>query len=355
MSAARYWSAFLFLALVPLGAWLGGAWTFLLVGALPLALVACDELLGDETPLEAPRAPYRLLPWLYIPLQLAVIVWAGCVVARPGTPPLDAVGLTLSVGVSAGVFGFIAAHEMVHSRHPGEQALGVAMLAGMLDMPFAISHVQGHHRRAATFEDPATARRGEGVYAFILRSVAGQAREAWAFETRRLVRGGRAPLGPDNRVLIYAAVEVILVVVVAALSWRALAFFLAESALAISLLEAFNYIAHYGLMRRVGPDGRPEPLRPRHSWNTRRRANNAALFNMGRHADHHRFSARPYHELEVLEGGALLPCGYAGVLLLALAPPLFRRVMDSRVDAVMGAAPDPRQSGRADHPRQDAA
>ena len=32
--------------------------------------------------------------------------------------------------------------------------------------------------------------------------------------------------------------------------------------------------------------------------------NNAALFNMGRHADHHRFSARPYQALEVLDGGA---------------------------------------------------
>ena len=40
------------------------------------------------------------------------------------------------------------------------------MLAGVLDMPFAIAHVHGHHRRAATCEDPATARRGESVYAF---------------------------------------------------------------------------------------------------------------------------------------------------------------------------------------------
>jgi alkane 1-monooxygenase len=224
---------------------------------------------------------------------------------------------------------------MVHSRHQGERLLGEVMLAAMLDLPFAIAHVQGHHRRAATFDDPASARRGEGVYGFIVRSVVGQAREAWTFETRRLVRGGRARFGAGNRMVVYAAVEIALVIAVAALSWRALGFFLAQAALAICLLEAFNYIAHYGLMRRTGPDGRLEPLRPRHSWNTRRRANNAALFNMGRHADHHRFSARPYHELEVLEGGAELPCGYAGVLLLALAPPLFRRVMDPRADAAM--------------------
>ena len=347
MAAAKYWAAFGFLALVPAGYWLGGAWTFLLVGALPLALVVCDEWLGDETVLPAGPSPYRLLPWLYIPAQIAATVWAGWIVAQPATPLLETIGLTLSIGVAAGVFGFIAAHEMVHSRHPGERVLGTVMLAFMLDMPFAIAHVQGHHRRAATREDPATARRGENVYAFIVRSVVGQAREAWTFETRRLVRGGRARFGPGNRMVVYAAVEIALVVAIGALGWRALGFFLAQAALAICLLEGFNYIAHYGLMRRAGPDGRPEPLRPRHSWNTRKRANNATLFNMGRHADHHRFSARPYHELEVLEGGAELPCGYAGVLLLAFIPPLFMRLMDTRADAAMGA-PAPMEPLRQD-------
>jgi alkane 1-monooxygenase len=264
------------------------------------------------------------------------MVWAGAMVARPSTPLVEDIGLTLSMGVAAGVFGFIAAHEMVHSHRPAERTLGLLMLAGMLDMQFAISHVQGHHRRAATFEDPATARRGESVYAFILRSVAGQAGEAWAFEARRLRRAGRSPFGPRNRLLLFALIETALVIAVAMFSWRALAFCVADAALAIVLLEGFNYIAHYGLMRRRGPDGRLEPLRPRHSWNSRRRMNNAALFNMGRHAGHHRFSARPYHQLEVLEGGAMLPGGYAAVLLLAFAPPLFRRVMDPRVDAVMG-------------------
>jgi alkane 1-monooxygenase len=355
VAAAKYWAAFGFLALVPLGYWLGGAWSFLLVGALPLALVACDVALGDEVVFEPSPAPYRLLPWLYIPAQLAVIGWAGWTVAQPATSLLADIGLTLSTGVSAGVFGFIAAHEMVHSRHPGERLLGTVMLAGMLDMPFAIAHVQGHHRRAATPDDPATARRGESVYAFVLRSVAGQAREAWSFETRRLARNGRAPLGPGNRMLIYAAVEIALVVGVGALSWRALAFFVADAALSIVLLEAFNYIAHYGLMRRPGPDGRLEPLRPSHSWNTRRRANNATLFNMGRHADHHRFSARPYHELEVLEGGAQLPCGYAGVLLLAFVPPLFMRVMDPRAAAAMDDAFSAGAAAAGPKLRQDAA
>jgi len=339
VTVARYWTPFAFLALVPLGFWLGGAWSFLLVGVLPLALTGLDWLLGEEAaPAEtAPALAYRLLPYLYIPLQLAVLAWAAWTVAQASTTLLEAIGLTLSCGASAGVFGFIAAHDMVHSRHPRERVAGLAMLAALLDMRFAISHVQGHHRRAATFEDPASARRGESVYAFIVRSVAGQAREAWAFEAHRLGRIGRPALGSGNRVVVYAAIETALLLAVGLFSLRALAFFVADAAIAIVLLECFNYVAHYGLQRRRGPDGRLEPLRPRHSWNTRRRMNNRALFNMGRHADHHRFSSRPYQELEVLEGGAMLPGGYAGVLLLALVPPLWRRVMDPRVDAAMAA------------------
>jgi alkane 1-monooxygenase len=339
VSVARYWTPFAFLALVPIGFWLSGAWSFLLVGVLPAALLAFDQLLGDETPPAetAPRIVYRLLVGLYIVCQLGVIVWAGWIVAQPATGLAEAIGLTLSCGVAAGVFGFIAAHDMVHSHEPEENAVGLVMLAALLDMRFAISHVQGHHRRAATFEDPASARRGETLYAFLVRSVAGQAGEAWAFEAQRLTRGGKKVFGVGNRMVVYTAIEAALVAGVAAFSLRALAFLVADAAVAIFLLEAFNYIAHYGLQRRRGPDGRLEPLRPRHSWNTRRRMNNRTTFNMGRHADHHRFSSRSFEQLEVLEGGATLPCGYAGVLLLALVPPLYRRVMDPRVDALMGA------------------
>jgi alkane 1-monooxygenase len=338
MQAARFWTPFAFLALVPLGGVLGGAWSLLLVAALPLVLTSFDWLFGEEpaAPGSAPALAYRLMPYLYIPAQLAVMAWCGWIIAQPATPLLDAIGLTLSCGVSTGVFGFIAAHEMIHSRSSRERALGLVMLAPLLDMRFAISHVQGHHRRPSTFEDPASARRGESVYLFVLRSVAGQAREAWAHEAHRLTRAGRRPFGLGNRVLVYALVEAALVVAVGAFSLRALAFLVAGATLAIFLLECFNYVAHYGLTRRRDAAGRVERLSPRHSWNTRRRMNNAALFNMGRHADHHRFSNRPFHELEVLEGGATLPCGYAGVLLMALVPPLWFRVMDPRADAALG-------------------
>jgi alkane 1-monooxygenase len=134
---------------------------------------------------------------------------------------------------------------------------------------------------------------------------------------------------------VYLAIEGALLVALAVLSWRALTFVVAVALISVVLLESFNYVAHYGLSRRTDLYGRPERLGPQHSWNSARRMNNAALFNMGRHSDHHRRTTRSYDRLEPLFGAAELPSGYAAALLTALIPPLWRRLMDPRAEAVM--------------------
>jgi alkane 1-monooxygenase len=335
MRSLRYGIPFLALASVPLGFLIGGPWSWLTIVATPVALVGLDSLLGSDGE-AAPGGDawgYRLLPWLYIPLQIALIVWAARAVAAPGVGWPRALGLTASVGLSGGVFGMLAAHEMVHSRRRAERGLGVAMLAAMGYAHFRIAHIHGHHRRAATWDDPASARLGETVFAFVSRSVAGQWREAWAFERTRLARGGHPHAIAGNRMVQYLVVEAGVAALFAALGPVSLAFWLAQAALAVILLEMFNYVAHYGLTRRRAPSGAVERIAPRHSWNASRRMNNWSLFNMGRHADHHRSGSREYQRLESLPASPELPCGYAGAVLLALAPPLWRRVMDPRAAA----------------------
>lgn len=323
----RYLTSFLFLALVPLGGWLGGAWTFMAAAMTPLALVCLDAGLGDEDPRHPSRLGVRLdwLPRIYVLVQLGVTAWAVAWAVRPGTSFAEAAGLALSCGMTTGVFGFVTAHEMIHSRNPWERGLGVLALGSVFYMHFRISHIYGHHRRAATPDDPASARLGEGLYAFVARSVVGQVREAWAFEARRLKR-----TRGHNRVVAYLAIEAAFLILLLLISWRAAAFVIAVAVVAVGLLETFNYVAHYGLSRAVDEDGHVERLAPRHSWNTARRMNNAALFNMGRHSDHHRHPAHSYAQLEPLHGEAELPFGYAGALLTALVPPLWRRIMDDR-------------------------
>ena len=336
----KYLTPFVFLALVPLGGMLGGGWTFLAAAATPLCLTSFDALFGDEEHSVRPRIARAMwLPRIYVLLQLATTAWAVAWTSQPSTSLLELVGLAVSTGVVTGVFGFVAAHELIHSRERRDRAFGLTLLATLLYMHFRIAHVQGHHARAATREDPASARLGEGLYAFLLRSIAGQLREAWQFEAERRRRSGRAVLGLRNRMVGYAAIEGLLVTGVALVSVRALIFVVGVAIIAVMLLESFNYIAHYGLTRRIGADGRLERLAPHHSWNSGRRMNNAALFNMGRHSDHHRRVVRSYDELEPVAGCAVLPSGYAAALLTALLPPLWARVMNPRAKTVMAGRP----------------
>jgi alkane 1-monooxygenase len=108
-------------------------------------------------------------------------------------------------------------------------------------------------------------------------------------------------------------------------------FFAAESVVAISVLEMFNYVAHYGLLRERKASGAFEPFAARHSWNSSNMMANPIIFNMGRHSDHHTRPSSPYETLRYIEDSPELPAGYAGSILLALVPPLWRRVMDPRV------------------------
>ena len=333
----KYLTPFAFLALLPLGGWLGGAWTFMAAAATPLFLTSLDGVLGDDAaqPERTSATAARWFPRVYIVLQLAVTTWAALWASRPSTSALEFVGLALSTGVTTGVFGFVAAHEMVHSRWRSERALGLVLLGSVFYMHFRIAHVHGHHVRAATAEDPASARLGEGLYAFLLRSIGGQLREAWTFEADRRRRTDKPVLGTGNRMIVYITLEASFLIAVAIASPQALGFVLIVAAIAVTLLESFNYVAHYGLRRRVAPNGRAERLAAHHSWNSGRRMNNAALLNMGRHSDHHRVMTRSYDGLEALSGGAVLPSGYAAALLMALIPPLWRRIMDPRAEAVM--------------------
>jgi alkane 1-monooxygenase len=315
----RYCGPFLFLGLIPLFYYGIGEGAPLLSVALLLAALTGAELVGQrgDGPPDGARG-FRLLVLLYIPLQLAAIFWGIVVSAHADALTLAA--LAISLGVTTGVFGVLAAHEAVHSGDRFDALLGTALLTGMSYRHFRIAHIHGHHRWAGTQRDSATARLGEGFYHFLFRTVAGQFLEAWNFERRR--HGKRLLLDIALMAVLFGAIGFFA-------GPRALLFFIGQSAIAVMVLELFNYIAHYGLVRSRGADGRLESLEDRHSWNSSNVLANSLIFNMGRHSHHHRQPAASYQNLKVRPAPEL-PFGYAASILLALAPPLWRRTMDGR-------------------------
>lgn len=324
-----YGGPFLLLASIPAFYYgLGSAGPLATIGLLLAALIGAEFISprGDVIRGASDPGRYRALFYVYVPLQLISIAWAIGQISQ--TSVLGVASLVIAIGITTGVFGMLAAHELVHSRSKGERILGGIMLSGMVYRHFRIAHVHFHHRYAATDRDSATARLGEGFYAFLVRTVIGQFRESWQFERARLnaksIFANRAAFDVAVTLMLCAAIFVIW-------NWQGLAFFLAQSFVAITVLELFNYIAHYGLMRHAGVTGKLEPLADHHSWNSSNVLVNLLIFNMGRHSYHHRKPSASYQELQYLRTAPELPAGYAGSILLALVPPLWRRVMDGRV------------------------
>jgi alkane 1-monooxygenase len=245
------------------------------------------------------------------------------------------------------------AHELGHKRASLERWLSRVALAQSGYGHFFIEHNRGHHVRVATPEDPASSRFGESFYAFLPRTVLGSLRSAWELEAVRLRRVGAPVLGPRNDILGAWAMSFVLFGLLAAVFGPAVIPLLAlQAVVGFSLLEVVNYLEHYGLLRLRREDGRYERTRPEHSWNSNSAASNVLLYHLQRHSDHHANPVRRYQALRHVEAAPQLPTGYAGMIVLALLPPLWRRVMDDRVLAHYGGEIEranlhPRLGGRA--------
>jgi alkane 1-monooxygenase len=320
----------------------GGYYTF--VAPLAMTFVAVplfDALIGLDTrnPSDAPpgrlaSALFRLATWIAVPSQAALLAWGLWFAIRPEASRVEIVGALLAVGITGGVIGITVAHELVHRASRLDRILGGVLLALVSYLHWGIEHVAGHHRRVATPDDPATARFGEVLPAFMARSVIRGFQSAWQIESARNARRGIHATW-RNRVLHGLGISGALAAAIGLLAGpRAMAFFLGQSAVAIAFLETVNYIEHYGLRRRLVSPGVYERVSSLHSWNSAHRLTNALLFNLQRHSDHHVWPARPYHKLRHRPESPQLPTGYAGMALLAMVPPLWRRVMHPRLAAL---------------------
>jgi alkane 1-monooxygenase len=274
---------------------------------------------------------YRWCTYLYLPIQYAGLIFACWLWSHGHLSTVDSVGLALTVAMVSGI-AINTAHELGHKRASIERLLSKVALAQSGYGHFFIEHNRGHHVRVATPEDPASARLGESFYAFLPRTVLGSLRSAWELERVRLHRLHKAPWSARNDILHAWAMTVVLYsALVAGFGLVVLPYLLIQAIVGFSLLEVVNYLEHYGLLRAKADDGRYERTRPEHSWNSNSAASNVLLYHLQRHSDHHANPIRRYQALRHVDDAPQLPTGYAGMILLAVIPPIWRRVMDHRV------------------------
>ncbi|WP_432719548.1 alkane 1-monooxygenase [Jeongeupia wiesaeckerbachi] len=315
-------------------------WAFL----IPMVITSLNALVDNLTPPDRSVPEYSqhwildAMVYLYVPIVSAYLFslmwivapgdWLGLSATVSALVPVDLLAIKQEAGLrgllaSTFAVGYVLssnhlyAHELVHRTTDRiAMLIGRWLLAMTGDAQFSISHVYSHHRNVGTSEDSATARRGESVYAFFIRSTLGQYRESWEVESQRLANSGKPLLSLHNRVLSGLAMTGFIYLL---WYWAAgligIAVYTFVIVLAKFLFETVNYIEHYGVVRVPGTR-----VEPRHSWDCDSRMSSNALLNLSRHADHHANAHKRYWELETVDTSLQLSYGYIGTIVVAMVP-----------------------------------
>ena len=232
----------------------------------------------------------------------------------------DSIFLTALTGLFIGIMGTVPGHELVHRKKSKfDMFMGNWLLAFSWDCAFAVEHVYGHHKHVGLPSDPATAKRGENIYLFILRAIIKEQKDAWNIELSQARRREQPLFSIHNRMLI-GYLKSLSITCIAYLigGFSGLLIFLLCAFIAKSLLEVINYSEHYGLIRVSG-----EPVYPRHSWNSNSTMSSIYLYNVTRHSSHHEKANLKYWELRSYNDAPMMPQGYLTMLYMALFLPYF--------------------------------
>ena len=272
---------------------------------------------------------YRWIALASLPVHMLALWWGLHVYTTANFDWTGKLGWILSVGAVSGMLAITAAHELIHKQSKLEQWVGGILLSSVCYGGFKIEHIYGHHVHVSTPQDASSAKYGQSVYHFLPRAVYFNTRNAWRLEAARLQRHKLSAW--HNEMLRWTLFSLAFAATAYALFGAAgLVFFIGQSIVAFCELEVINYVEHYGLERQKTERGY-EKVKPEHSWNSSYRMMNWFLLNLARHSDHHASASRRYQELRHFEDAPQLPGGYAAMVMLALVPPLWFRVIHPRI------------------------
>jgi len=302
-------------------------WVFGLLPALDVLAGPKPDNLSPEEREEVEHDPYYR--WA-LRLTVPVHVFCGIYMLMQTSMELDTVtrvGRILSYGMMCGVIGINVGHEMFHRVRGFDAFLGKFLLTSSLYTHLYLEHLWGHHKTVGTPEDSSTARRGEWVYAFWIRSIVMGYTHAWQVGIKQS-KGN--PL--KNEMVYYTLAQAaLLYLVYLFFGPSGLSAFFWASVVGWLLLETVQYIQHYGLVRKKVSEYRYEDIKPCHSWNSDHVWGRAFLFELSRHSDHHYAPHKNFSLLDHHDNSPQLPTGYPGMMLISLIPPLYFHLVHKRI------------------------
>ncbi len=322
----------------------GGGYVLLALGYLTVFTFALDELAGYAADPEQPDAEFPATGALSVLLALAhYVLIALAVYALSGGTGLDwheLTGLFLAFGIFFGQVSNSNAHELIHRPKKSLYRLGKWVYISLLFGHHTSAHRRIHHRFVGTRGDPNSARAGESFYAFAPRAWYGSLIEGYRAE-KKLLRAARRSKWRHPYLEYFGGAAALMVAAGQIGGIDGLLAFVALCAYAQIQLLLSDYVQHYGLERRVGPDGLVEPIGPAHSWNATHWFSNYLMLNAPRHSDHHAHPSKPFAALGMPmdEITPVLPHSLPVMSTIALFPTLWRKMMDPRLSDLQISRP----------------
>lgn len=316
------------------------SFSLLIYGFIGLSLI--DAIIGKKTRKLIRQEQDRLstqvfYKWfLRIMLPLHVLGLVYFFIQLDHSPDtLTTIGHILTYGIMCGVMGINVAHELGHKNNPVDLFFAKSLLLCCLYMHFHIEHNRGHHKNVGKPNEPGTAKLEESLYAFYVRAIIAVFTHAWKLEKDRLLKNNIEAWSLKNQMIRFMLIQLGFVALLAiSVGWLYTLYFFFAAFIGILLLEAINYIEHYGLKRlEIKPDIY-ESVAPRHSWNSDHWFSRVSLFELPLHPDHHLNASKQYQTLNSRENAPQMPFGYPFMILMALFPPIWFKVMNSRIPAV---------------------
>jgi hypothetical protein len=328
LATLRYGSAN-FLLVLGAAALVIGGWA--IWGVLAFALVFgsfADEVSGDDDmSLKESRCLFCTVN-LYLTLPLVVLLAILLVRFAALRPSLtghtfETIGALWLTGYLFALAGATVAHELTHRNNRLAKLSAYLLLGFTGNASFVIYHIYTHHRQVGTYNDAATARRGERLRTFMARTLTQQFAQAARFEAARLRRKGLSPYSWRNEMILAHLVPLAILALAGIFGgWKGMLVVFLAGVIGRAFHELINYVQHYGLVRVENT-----PIRPHHSWDCYRTISNAVHYNLPRHSDHHMFATKAFWQLDVHQDAPTLPYGYQTMAFIALTPPLWRHMM----------------------------
>lgn len=343
-----FFTAFIIPALVILGCYLGSGWNYLSLFFSFILIPVIDQLIGPDTSnltegestLISEEFYYRFVTYVWTFVQMAFLVWGAYAISKNLIQtPFEWVGFIIGFALVTGGIGITVAHELGHKKSSLERFYSKMLLMTVCYMHFYIEHNRGHHVAVATPQDPATARKNESFYAFWFKSVFVGYTHAWKLEREKLKKRNESILSIQNEMIWFSILPIAFCILLTAvfsyplgeIIWEIPLFFFAQSFFAFTLLELVNYLEHYGIVRKQIAPGKYERVNPLHSWNASHLISNFFLFQLQRHSDHHANAIKRYQVLDHYDESPQLPFGYPTMIMIALLPPLWFKMMNPRL------------------------